>query len=746
MPLQIKDRVKETSATTGTGTLTLAGATTGFRTFASALSNGDTTYYAIQGGADWEVGVGTYSAGTLARTTILSSSNAGAAVNFSAGTKDVFITMPANKVVNTDTGLPTTSVSLSTSGSPSDTNTLQDFIRHSWSTGMTQPGALTPNAGAGTVTIAASDFVTRQGTSEDSPLVVYRDAGVTNLAIAANDVSYVYRDYNGGSPTWTTGTSLSSFNGVDKVICYVVARNGTRMNIVDVSGVNVDSNRKNRRQKVEFDGFVYNGYWRSSLGKSSISATGLNILVGAGKYFYFDNPITHAAFNTTVAGSADVNNFITFYNRTGTWTQVTGQKAINNTQYDNAGTLTAFGGGGSHFRSDWVYVVLGSTSPYLAVVMGNVDYTSLAAAQSAPQPTALPPQFDGVAVLVGQVVAQKAVGTLTVQVAGTASFSGAAASSSHATLSSLDWPGSGHTSTAGKLAGFDGTTGVAADITVGAGLSLSGNTLTSTPGALTLNYTGTLRDTLAYVTLPPSRLFIGESEIPVLGKSVRFLNHYSESGTIVGRELTSMEFTDLGEVTNQFSFGNAAALTSLSFPALTVVGGVYTTSTAAYANFGLTTMHALTSLSMPVLAVVGYNFALTGMNSLTTLSLPALKYVGGLFTPTTLATLTTISLPVIESMGLGISIANSTANITTLTIGDTLKHCGGNVIITSAALNQASVDSLLVRLAALDGTNGTTPFSTGKTVTITGTSATPSQTGLDAKAILVGRGVTVTHN
>ena len=101
MALVVNDRVKETSTTTGTGTFTLAGAVTGFETFSSAIGNGNTTYYAIalQGGAEFEVGLGTVAAGTLARTTIISSSNSDAAVSFSAGTKDVFCTLPASKAV-----------------------------------------------------------------------------------------------------------------------------------------------------------------------------------------------------------------------------------------------------------------------------------------------------------------------------------------------------------------------------------------------------------------------------------------------------------------------------------------------------------------------------------------------------------------------------------------------------------------------------------------------------------------------
>jgi hypothetical protein len=104
MALVLKDRVKETTTTTGTGTLTLAGAVAGFQSF-SVIGDGNTTFYSVvhQDAAvgEWEVGVGTYTASgtTLARTTVLQSSNGGAAVNFSAGSKDVFVTYPSDKAV-----------------------------------------------------------------------------------------------------------------------------------------------------------------------------------------------------------------------------------------------------------------------------------------------------------------------------------------------------------------------------------------------------------------------------------------------------------------------------------------------------------------------------------------------------------------------------------------------------------------------------------------------------------------------
>lgn len=100
MALVVKDRVKETSSTGGTGTLTLAGASPGFQSF-SVIGDGNTTYYTIVDSLNntWEVGVGTYTSSgtTLSRDAVLDSSSGGAAVNFAAVSKDVFVTYPASK-------------------------------------------------------------------------------------------------------------------------------------------------------------------------------------------------------------------------------------------------------------------------------------------------------------------------------------------------------------------------------------------------------------------------------------------------------------------------------------------------------------------------------------------------------------------------------------------------------------------------------------------------------------------------
>ena len=105
MALVFKDRVRETTTTTGTGNISLGGAVSGFIAFQFIGAVNSTTYYAIvhRSANEWEVGTGTYTASgtTLARTTVLASSNSGSATDFSAGTKDVFTTYPAGKAVDT---------------------------------------------------------------------------------------------------------------------------------------------------------------------------------------------------------------------------------------------------------------------------------------------------------------------------------------------------------------------------------------------------------------------------------------------------------------------------------------------------------------------------------------------------------------------------------------------------------------------------------------------------------------------
>jgi hypothetical protein len=106
MALAINDRVRETTSTTGTGAVTLGGAVDGFQTFAAGIGNSNTTYYAISlnSASEWEVGLGTLNgdSSTLTRTTVLQSSNSDNAVDFAAGAKEVFCTLPSEKALYLD--------------------------------------------------------------------------------------------------------------------------------------------------------------------------------------------------------------------------------------------------------------------------------------------------------------------------------------------------------------------------------------------------------------------------------------------------------------------------------------------------------------------------------------------------------------------------------------------------------------------------------------------------------------------
>lgn len=150
MALVVKDRVRETTTTTGTGTVTLAGAVAGFQSF-SVIGNGNTTYYTITNNVDWEVGIGTYTSvgTTLSRNTILESSNGGAAVNFGAGTKDVFVTYPAEESVYQDgasIAAGTSVLAVANGGTGVTTSTGTGSVVLSTSPALTTPNLGTPSA------------------------------------------------------------------------------------------------------------------------------------------------------------------------------------------------------------------------------------------------------------------------------------------------------------------------------------------------------------------------------------------------------------------------------------------------------------------------------------------------------------------------------------------------------------------------------------------------------------------------
>jgi hypothetical protein len=200
MALVVKDRVKVTSTTTGTGTFTLGSAVLGFQNF-SVIGDGNTTYYTITGvgSAEFEVGIGTFTASgtTLSRDTILESSNSGSAVNFSAGDKEVFVTYPAERAVYTDAA--------GTAITPATSSRL-GFANLAQGSALSVLG-VTGNATADNASIAAGtdhEVLRRSGTS-----VAF---GAVNLAQSAA-ITGTLPVTNGGTGITSFGAGVATFLG-----------------------------------------------------------------------------------------------------------------------------------------------------------------------------------------------------------------------------------------------------------------------------------------------------------------------------------------------------------------------------------------------------------------------------------------------------------------------------------------------------------------------------------------------------
>ncbi len=210
MSLVLADRVRQTTTSTGTGTITLNGSVEGFQSF-TAIGNGNTTYYTISGGAQWEVGIGTYSSGTLARTTVISSST-GSKLDLAAGTKDVFVTLPASVAVTSGTDVTFTKV---TSPTVQATNSAGLSLKNSSGTTQLSMGA----GGGDNLTLSVSTNINGVNAQVD---------------ISPTGTGHVHMKPSGTGSVEIAPTNAGTLDNL--VIGGVTPKNGTFVNVAATTG------------------------------------------------------------------------------------------------------------------------------------------------------------------------------------------------------------------------------------------------------------------------------------------------------------------------------------------------------------------------------------------------------------------------------------------------------------------------------------------------------------------------------
>jgi len=281
MAFAIADRVQETTVTQGTGTVVLAGAVVGYQSFA-AIGNLNTTYYTIadQAGANWEVGVGTYYLAntSLARTTILASSNANAAVNFGVGTKAVFVTYPAERATYADSSNITTITNLVSSNVLITGGTISGANFTGLGTMSTQ------NANAVTITGGTINTVSHTGGAFNNVII---GNSVANTATFTNVTATLF--IGNGSPLTglnasniTSGTVGAAYGGTgvaNLTAGYVVTGNNTSSVVLIAPGTSGNVLTSNGTAWIS--NVASGGGGSTGIGNSSILALNVNITANA---------------------------------------------------------------------------------------------------------------------------------------------------------------------------------------------------------------------------------------------------------------------------------------------------------------------------------------------------------------------------------------------------------------------------------------------------------------------------------
>ena len=313
MALVLKDRVQETTTTTGTGTLTLGGAVTGYQSF-SAIGNANTTYYAIyaNGGSEWEVGIGTYTASgtTLSRDTVLASSNSGSLVNFSAGTKNVWCDYPAGKAAFQDASGVVTAPTFTAS-----TSVITPIVQATNSAGL----ALKNSGGTTQMSMGA-------GGGDNLAINVSTNLNGTNaqIDISPTGTGHVHIKPTGTNSVEIAPTSVGTINNMTIGATTAVAGSFTDLSVTGTTSF--DGSQGTAGQVLTSAGTGATPTWTTPTTGTVTSVTGTSPVVSSGGT---TPAISMPAATTSVNGYLTSTDWNTFNNKgSGTVTSVSGTAPV----------------------------------------------------------------------------------------------------------------------------------------------------------------------------------------------------------------------------------------------------------------------------------------------------------------------------------------------------------------------------------------------------------------------------------
>lgn len=356
----IEDRVKEGTSTVGTGSLVLTGAAQGCRSFASVMVTGDTCGYAVDDGTNWEVGVGTLLAsGALERTTVLTSSNANQIVAFPAGSKQVFITVPASRMVD-----GASLAAVSKSGSYADLSNKPTLFSGSYVDLTNKPTLFDGTYAALTGKPTLFDGTYASLTGKPSFATVSATGSYTDL-LNKPSIPTQYTDTNARAAISATGSL--AYNSTTGVFSYTapalanVATSGSYTDLLNKPSIPTQYTDTNARAAISVTGsLAYN----STTGVISYTAPTLAIVASSGSYTdLLNKPTIPAAYTLPTASS----------------TVLGGIKIGSGLAIDGTGTVSVTSGGTGTVTS--VAVAAGSTklavtgSPITGAGTINIDVT-----------------------------------------------------------------------------------------------------------------------------------------------------------------------------------------------------------------------------------------------------------------------------------------------------------------------------------------------------------------------------------